>query len=230
MQNLFGINARQLSQSHLKRMSEVKHRIGCFWWEGELCRKKQFRLESIRDYFTEDRLRELLVPIITKEGGLSLRALDWLVTNYAKKTPIVYKVTPPNCPETVVNVHRYYKKWLWSHKRKNFDPFRRGTRVYFDVDGVSYESTVGQLNFFYWASRYGILEYAKHHISEIEKDQAQATKVPMPEGAVTGKKRKRRQLSQAPKEAVFVYPATIRVVFNPEVYSRAEPEKMNATM
>jgi hypothetical protein len=190
---------------------EVRGCVGTFWWEGVLCKKKQFRLEKIQEYFDEDKLRSLLVPVINKEKGLSLRALDWLVTNYSKKRPIVYNVTPPNCPEVIVNVYRSYKVWLWNHKRKNFDPFRRGKRIYFTLDGQTYESTVGQLNFFYWASRYGVLEYARQHISEIEKDQAATTKVVQPGET----KKKRRQLSQAPKESVFVYPTTIRVVFNP---------------
>lgn len=185
--------------------------VGVFRWEGKLCKKKQFRLQKIIEYFDEDKLRHLLIPIITKSNGLSLRALDWLVTNYSKKTPIVYNVTPPNCPEVIINVYRSYKTWLWNHKRKNFDPFRRGQRIYFDLDGQTYESTVGQLNFFYWASRYGVLNYARVHIDEIEKDQAQTTKqVTSTEGS-----KKRRQLSQAPKETVFVYPTTIKVLFNP---------------
>lgn len=186
-------------------------RVGSFWWEGDLCKKKQYRLQKIQEYFDDLRLRSLLVPIITKDNGLSLRALDWLVTNYSKKKPVVYNVQPPNCPEVIINVYRSYKSWLWNHKRKNFDPFRRGKRIFFDLDGTSYESTVGQLNFFYWASRYGVLDYAKQHIAEIEKDQAVTTKA----HHVVAVKKKRRQLSQPPKETVFVYPTTIKVVFNP---------------
>lgn len=192
-------------------MEGAQTQVGVFRWDGELCKKKQFRLQKIQEYFDEDKLRHLLIPIITKSNGLSLRALDWLVTNYSKKMPIVYNVTPPDCPEVIINVYRSYKTWLWNHKRKNFDPFRRGKRIYFDLDGQTYESTVGQLNFFYWASRYGVLEYARVHIDEIEKDQALTTKQV---GAKEGGK-KRRQLSQAPRESVLVYPTTIKVVFNP---------------
>lgn len=204
--------------------------MGSFWWTGSMCPKKACRLQKIQEYFTEERLRTLLLPVITKEGKLSLRALDWLVTNYAKKVPIVYNVKPPECPEVVLNVYNSYKNWLWNHKRKNFDPFRRGQRIFFVVDGVSYESTVGQLNFFFWASRYGVLQYAQEHIVEIEKDQAVSTKShqalakqeQVQESSTTpaapssvNRKRKRRQLSQAPRESVFVYPTTITVVFNP---------------
>ena len=210
----------------------VGGRMGSFWWEGTLCKKKETRLQRIVSYFDDACLKQVLLPVIMKDGELSLRALDWLVTNYSKKVPIVYTVTPPDKPQTLFNLHREYKDWLRNHKRKNFDPFRRGQRIYFDVDGETYESTVGQLNFFFWASRYGVLEYARANIQKIERDQAAATKHhnlarlagdkggTKPDGKQdSGEpcKKMRRQLSQAPKESVFVYPATIRVVFNPEL-------------
>jgi hypothetical protein len=190
-------------------------RMGRFWWEGKLSRKQLARLEKIHVYYNDERLTEVLLPIITKDDRLSLRALDWLVTNYAKKVPIVFNIKPPDCPEVVVNIYRSYKSWLWNHKRKNFDPFRRRKRIFFRLDGTLHESTVGQLNFFFWASRYGVLEYARNHIDEIEKDQAESTKNAPAPPQTAGKKRKRRQLSQAPRECVFVYPTSITVVFNP---------------
>lgn len=199
----------------------MTHQVGRFWWEGTLCKKKVWTLEKIQNYFSNERLKTILLPIITKkEGHVSLRALDWLVTNYAKKIPVIYNVQPPDCPEMVVNIYRSYKTWLWNHKRKNFDPFRRGKRVFFrlDNDVTVYESTVGQLNFFFWASRYGVLTYARLHIAEIEKDQAVTTKAPPPSSTTTTTsvtKNKRRQLSQAPRHAVFAYAVMTKVVFNP---------------
>lgn len=226
----------------------MTHQVGRFWWEGTLCKKKVWTLEKIQNYFSNERLKTILLPIITKkEGHVSLRALDWLVTNYAKKIPVIYNVQPPDCPEMVVNIYRSYKTWLWNHKRKNFDPFRRGQRIFFTLDDDTYESTVGQLNFFFWASRYGVLDYAQRHIREIEKDQALSTRhhqqeqkrsaastadgdddgdgdddddgdgdddAPVPGPPL---KKKRRQLSQAPRQTVFVYPTQIKVVFNPEL-------------
>ena len=207
-------------------------RVGVFWWEGRLCHKKKHRLQNIIEYFNEARLRDVLLPVLSKRGILSLRALDWLVTNYSKKKPVVYNVTPPNCPEVVVNMYRSYKTWLWNHKRKNFDPFRRGQRIFFTLDDDTYESTVGQLNFFFWASRYGVLDYAQRHIREIEKDQALSTRHQQQQQQEPKRddddddnaptttpplKKKRRQLSQAPRQTVFVYPTQIKVVFNPEL-------------
>lgn len=110
------------------------------------------------------------------QNKLSLRALDWLVTNYSKKMPIVYKATPPKLPPVLVNVHNEYKNWLHTHKRRNFDMFRRRKRIFFTFKGEEHRTTVGQLNFFYWASRYGVLAYARTHIDDIESDHAMSTK------------------------------------------------------
>ncbi len=205
-------------------MNFTRESLGIFWWDAAapLGKKKMCRLARISTYFTEERLSDVLLPIINKSSPLSLRALDWLVTNYAKKFPVVYTVTPANCPPVVINVYRSYKSWLWNHKRKSFDPFRRGQRVFFNVGGKAYESTVGQLNFFYWAARYGVLDFARANIDAIEKDQASTVKH-VTHGETAGEadescpklKRKRRQLSQAPRKSVFVYPAAVRVVFNP---------------
>lgn len=223
-------------------------RVGVFWWEGRLCHKKKHRLHNIIEYFNETRLRDVLLPVLSKKGTLSLRALDWLVTNYSKKKPVVYNVTPPNCPEVVVNMYRSYKTWLWNHKRKNFDPFRRGQRIFFTVDDKTYESTVGQLNFFFWASRYGVLDYAQRHIRDIEKDQALSTRhqhgaaaeekttdadvdaVASSSSSSAPMKRKRRQLSQAPRQTVFVYPTHIKVVFNPELKQLVKSEQTSTKL
>jgi hypothetical protein len=82
------------------------------------------------------------------------------------------------------------------------------------VDGNEYTTTVGQLNFMYWASRYGVLGYARDHMDAIERDHATATKnkkhVKMDPG-----KRKRRQLSALPSKKVLIFDQAVTVSFNP---------------
>ena len=48
-------------------------------------------LRSLSSFFTRDKIESLLIPIITQSDKLSLRVLDWLVTNYAKKYSVVYR-------------------------------------------------------------------------------------------------------------------------------------------
>jgi hypothetical protein len=201
--------------------------VGVFKSQKPLDRKQLPVLQVLEKYYTPQILRDVLVPIIShakstpKSGKLSLRALDWLVTNYAKKNPIIYKVTLPGLHERVVNIYSEYRSWLWKHRRSRFDPFRRRQRLVFKVDGDEHTTTVGQLNFMYWASTYGVLKYARAHLSEIETDHADSTRTAKktePEPAGSSKdahKRKRRQLSAPPRKKVFIYNAPVKMFFNP---------------
>ena len=170
-----------------------KESVGRFYWQndtGTLEPKQRARLADIEPYYTDTVIDSILIPIITKSEPnmhirperLSLRALDWLVTNYAKKKPVVYKIAPPNHPTIPVNIHNDYKSWLNNHKRRNFDMFRRRKRIFFEhrdaTSGnmLTHETTVGQLNFFFWAARYGVLDYARANILAIEADHTISTK------------------------------------------------------
>ena len=206
-------------------MNGVITQVGVFVSQKPLDRKQLPVLRALEKYYTPDVLRNVLVPIISHSNApkcdkLSLRALDWLVTNYSKKHPIIYKVKPLGMTERVINIYSEYRTWLWKHRRSRFDPFRRRQRLWFKVDGVEHTTTVGQLNFMYWASLYGVLDYARAHLAEIESDHTQSTrsKKPAADGTESGApaQRKRRQLSAAPLKKVFVYNSTpVKMSFNP---------------
>lgn len=189
--------------------------IGLFHNSEPFDRKQLPVMQALAHYYTSDRVKEVLLPVISRNGEdkLSLRALDWLVTNYSKKNPIIYKVKPADMPEKFVNMYTEYKTWLWKYRRTHFDPFRRRHRLTFRVDGVEYTTTVGQLNFMYWASKYGVLEYARKHLDDIEKDHATVTKNKK-DAKQTGK-RKRRQLSAMPCKKVLIFGEPVTVSFNP---------------
>ena len=46
--------------------------------------KSELLLVSLKQYFTEDKFIKVL-PIITGTSKISLRVIDWFVTNYSKK-------------------------------------------------------------------------------------------------------------------------------------------------
>ena len=115
---------------------------------------------------------ESLCPILTGVYGVSLRALDWLVTNYSRKTGLVVRGE---------SVHRSYRKKLNTWRRRHFDPFQRCAsrtrgKVTFIFDDRTYETTIGQLNFISWAHRTGIVDYIRRHINIIERDMAVCAK------------------------------------------------------
>jgi hypothetical protein len=112
-----------------------------------------------------------VIDIVSQDGDVSLRILDWFVTNYAKDFNITLDKT---------NVHEDYKLMLWSYKKKRFDPFCRDYKTnyhYTNSDGESQILTTscGQLCFFKWCFEKRIIDYVKQHHDTIEKDMKQKT-------------------------------------------------------
>lgn len=180
-------------------------------FENPMCKK---RLQEIHGYFTDEKIRDMLLPLINGQSNVSLRDLDWLVTNYAKKHNVVYnwKVTPGD-PEVLINVHRQYKTWLPRWRRKMFDSFRRRQRLYFVFDGQVQETTVAQLNFLRWADMYGVLKFVQDNLPAIAADMNQCMQRNRDEPREVGKRRRRRELSKAPTQKCFVYNVTMKVHF-----------------
>lgn len=121
----------------------------------------------------------------TQKSGspISLRLIDWFVTNYCKKNNIMYNIADyrkkdniaeterPSSFENFFFVHDNYKSQLKECSKKHFDPFCRRNRVRFYYKPNAYfKTTVGQLNFFKWALEHHIIDYIREHLDEIEKD------------------------------------------------------------
>ena len=98
---------------------------------------------------------------VLKYDGVSLRVLDWLVTNFAKNSQIMIGK---------MNIYVSYKNQLKAHTKKYFDPFCRRGRIKFEKMGVPISTTVGQLNFFKWAMTTGVLQFANDNRDVIESD------------------------------------------------------------
>jgi hypothetical protein len=118
-----------------------------------------------------------MMDVINGDSIISLRIVDWFVTNYAKKYYTVYEVprmvdgTPSATETTRFKVFHEYKLKLKAYAKKNFDPFCRWERIQIPYDDhSSMETTIGQLNFFKWAIENRILEYIHAHYPSIEDD------------------------------------------------------------
>ena len=140
--------------------------------------RQELLMYSLNRYYENDNKFALVTPIITQQTRISLRILDWLVTNYSKKFNCGYILNGEN-----FNIHRSYKNQLKSYSKKLFDPFCRRERIAIQrgsfkvitggvevTDENSIITTVGQLNFFRWSIENKILDYAVKHIDEIEVD------------------------------------------------------------
>jgi hypothetical protein len=164
-------------------------------------------LVSLKDYYTSNIVKTVLVPLINQTTPVSLRALDWLVTNYSKKHNVV--CSSPNVK--MFNIHQGYKTALNMNKRRNFDPFRRRMRLKVHYEDGFVESTIGQLNFLYWAQKHGIMAYLIENLQSIDKEMNETTKL-----SRQNKKRgitKRSELTKAPTARCMVYSVESKVSF-----------------
>lgn len=102
-----------------------------------------------------------MVPIIEGKANLSLRLIDWFVTNYAKTHNTSYKLSD-SCG--MFNVYIQYRGQLKGYSKKKFDPFKRTGegRALICVKYTSKKkvtTNVAQLNFFKWAIDNHVLDY-----------------------------------------------------------------------
>jgi len=143
-------------------------------WLSEILKKPELQditLRNIYEFYLVNNNIDKLLPIITSNSNISIRVLDWFVTNYSKKFNIMYKLLNNNDDNHFFNVYLQYKCQLKSYKKKLFDPFCRKQRIVFYYDlNKCIVSTIGQLNFFKWAISYGILDYVEKNLQHITDD------------------------------------------------------------
>ena len=170
----------------------------------EIQGKQELLLVSLNKFYQEISNRECIKNILNGEGKISLRIIDWFVTNYAKKNNIEYliktkKHTPKktstlkknsasnkaskkdlskyNSANKQINIFLSYKSQLRAYSKKQFDPFCRRNRIDFYFDETDYiTTTVGQLNFFRWALQNNVIDFILNNYDEIENDMNENTK------------------------------------------------------
>ena len=130
--------------------------------------KKDILLPKLYEFFTQDNNINKMLPIVMGETKISIRVLDWFITNYSKDKRVYYKID-----NKTFNVHMDYKSQLKGYKKKLFDPFCRKKRIPFYYSTDEYVvTTIGQLNFFRWAISKKILDYVFEHFDDIYKDMS----------------------------------------------------------
>ena len=114
-------------------------------------------LTSINNFYNDEENRTKLMNILGKSNGISLRNLEWFITNYAKKHHTSYKTKDGK----LFTVHCAYKSSLDGYSKKLFDPFCRSEKFPYVVPGTSHEihTTLAQLNFIKWCIKNNIIDY-----------------------------------------------------------------------
>lgn len=161
--------------------------------------------ESLHNYYSDDHNMNILLSIIQNKK-ISLRIIDWFITNYSKKHDTIYDI---NIVDDITlddgkyskqfNVFRSYKAQLKSFSKRNFDPFCRRNRIYYMVPSdnvdVKINTTIGQLNFFRWAIDNLVVEYILKYYDIIEDDMNTSIKNIRKNYIKTSERKQRQELS-----------------------------------
>ena len=175
--------------------------------------KSLLLLNSLLEYYKRN--INIFTCILVHKHTISLRILDWLVTNYAKKHNIIYIVNNIH-----FNIYLDYKNQLKAYSKKLFDPFCRRERIQLNTNTFEWAmsnnnicesdniiTTVGQLNFFKWFMENNILNYAIENITIIDQDMTDTLKN-------SKKINKRKELSQNSTKAINSYNNKSIIYFN----------------
>ncbi len=198
------VKEKEVKEIKEKDVKEAKERVQKALFDVpalHVLSQKDTLMQSLIQFFhKKDHIDELL-PVIEGSSKISLRILDWFVTNYSKKFNTTYDIETKRGGKVVsksFSVYVAYKSQLKGYQKKQFDPFCRRERIKFIVHGgKEVITTVGQLNFFRWVIENKILKYIHEHYDEIEKDMNESLKnmYKKKDDAEKDKRRKRRQLS-----------------------------------
>jgi len=165
--------------------------------------KEDLVLQRLATFYSNEQTLTRVRDIVTANSNISLRLLDWLVTNYAKKHNIVYLTKSGRD----VNIYLRYKANLRAYSKKMFDPFCRWKKIKF----MGMDTTVGQLNFFHWVLDDEVLDYLETHLEDVQADMDACSTTVQP---TEGGRRKRHELSRSATKAVCMHNVSVKVSFN----------------
>lgn len=145
--------------------------------------------KSLKKFYSIKKNRNDMLNVINNNGTLSLRLIDWFITNYSKKNNIEYHIFKNENVKTLddnklfikrFNVYHSYKSQLKAYSKKRFDPFCRRDRINFTYSDekkfAEISTTIGQLNFFKWAINNCVLEYISKNKDIVEEDMNNSLK------------------------------------------------------
>ena len=151
--------------------------------------KRELLMKSLLGFYNANPKQNVKVlrTIVEQKSVISLRLLEWFVTNFAKQNNVIYKTQA----SAIFNVYIDYKNQLRAYSKKMFDPFCRRQRLFLTVDPETHRivdytdkepksipsdmlvTTTGQLNFFRWAIENNVASYVLKNQECIESDMAQ---------------------------------------------------------
>lgn len=135
----------------------------------QMSSQENILLLSLEKFYKTNINSKKIIPIVRGESIISMRLIDYFVTNYAKNNRVNYTITENNT-KINFNVYSSYKAQLKAFNKKYFDPFSRGNRIPFFFDDDCLITTIGQLNFFKWYLSKNVNKYIIDNYKEIDLD------------------------------------------------------------
>jgi hypothetical protein len=185
-------------------------RIGPFWFHRgtSLCVKDKVMHVGLQKreeaelcellssgFLTDEFLSDVLVPLNDENSKLPrLRLYNWYVTNFGKfKGTTLQTKDPETGEESNIDPSVSYCATLKRLHRTLFDPYRRGTLLFFRVGEIIHHTTVGQLLFLRWCKKNNVDKWVSLNEKEI-RNHLDATSN---ERSKLGKKRVRELTERA---------------------------------
>jgi hypothetical protein len=155
----------------------------------------QWLLSNLLEFYQNREYLDIVKRIINREyvihksKKLSIRIVNWFVTNYAKQHFTVYEIpsktdSSSSCSssnsDTNIDITKErffvwtsYKSTEDSYSKQMFDPYCRQDRILIPYDEQTrIETTIGQLHFFKWAILNHVIEYIIEHFDAIDRDMS----------------------------------------------------------
>lgn len=128
--------------------------------------KQELIISNLQRFYSTRADTKDILDLLQGTSHISLRLVDWFVTNYARQNSTSYIM---NGQEFMVYTN--YKSQLKAYSKKLFDPFCRRERIMFQLPNhEAFITTVGKLNFFRWAIEKGVIDYIQLNFPQIEKE------------------------------------------------------------
>jgi len=150
----------------------IEKRLMSHYSASNLNTQNDLLMKNLMDFYNHHENLNKMMRIINGESKISLRIVDWFVTNYAKKHYTIYELPNSLNQEKIrFKVYNDYKLKLKAYSKRRFDPFCRWERITIPYDAdSSMETTIGQLNFFKWSIENHIIDYIDTNYEAIEDD------------------------------------------------------------
>jgi hypothetical protein len=160
-------------------------RVGPFWFHKStsvlvggsmvhvgLQQRERLELSELlrTNYITDEFLAEKLVPLNDESSDVPrLRMYNWAVTNYAKGRGITTQIRDKDGNLRLIDPSISYDSALKRLHRTLFDPYRRGTLLFYRIKDQIYHTTVGQILFIKWCKDNGVDDFVEIHEKEIRE-------------------------------------------------------------